>query len=690
MAGTSDKEGFEHKKQISVNDIVGDIEKFPPASGTKIKIGTRKAPAKETRENIEQLRIERDLFKEAISAVSHPFYAIDANNYKILMANPASRNLFGDLSAHPFCYSWTHGRNQPCAGADHPCPLEILKNTKQPLTLEHTHYDKQGRPRYFQIHAYPLLGPGGNVNIIIEYALEITELKKVVEVQRETEQRYREIIENAHDIIQSTRPDGTLAFVNQAWHDALGYTKDDLLSLNLFDIIHPDSLPQYREWFAKILAGQRVTEIPAALLAKNGRKIFLEGNVSPRMLDGKVISTHGIFRNVTARKQAEAALWESEKKYRSILESIEDGYYEVDILGNMTFFNDSLCQLLGYPENELRGINYRQLMDEEFSRKVFNTFNHVYRTGNPEKALDWQIKRKDGTTRWVEGSVSLISDEEGLAVGFHGIIRDVTERKSAEEKLARYSKHLEKIIAELNVAQEVQQNLLPHHPPTDRCFDIAGTSLYCDEIGGDYYDYIRLPWLGSRVYAVVVGDVSGHGVSSALLMAGVRAYLRSRVLLPGSVAEIITDVNRLVSADTLETGQFMTLFFLVFDTQTGLITWVRAGHHPAFFYSPFAGCCGELGGESLPLGVTGDWEYKAYRARAKPGEIFILTTDGVWEAQNGKGEMFGKKRFKKIIAEKASLGAEGILESIIAAVATFRGDAPQNDDITLVVIKYLK
>ena len=104
-------------------------------------------------------------------------------------------------------------------------------------------------------------------------------------------------------------------------------------------------------------------------------------------------------------------------------------------------------------------------------------------------------------------------------------------------------------------------------------------------------------------------------------MASVRAYLRGRALQPGSATEIISDVNRLVSADTRETAQFMTLFFLVIDAKTGRLTWVRAGHHPALFYSPSAGCCGELGGESLPLGVTGDWEYKEYRASAKPEEI---------------------------------------------------------------------
>ena len=677
------------RKVISSEHAEANYKKKVSAAGTAIYISALDPSEKGTRNSLDRLRIERDFFQQIISAVTHPFYAIDANNLKVVMANQAATDLFGDLSDPPFCYSWTHGRSTPCSGKRHPCPLEIIKETKQPLAVEHTHLNKQGQPLHFQIHAYPLFDHGGNVSMIIEYSLEITKFKKMEEERRETEQRYQEIIENAHDIILSTKPDGTLAFVNQAWHAALGYTKTDLGSLNLSDILHPDTLSQYQELYAQVLAGRTVTEIPATFVTKDGRKIYVEGNISPRTLNDRVISTHGIFRNVTACKRAEAALWESEEKYRNILESIEDGYYEVDLSGNMTFFNDSLCNIFGRSENELLGMNFKQNMNKEFARKVFETFDQVYLTGIPEKGFEWQIERKDSQRRWIEGSVTLITEEDGSAVGFRGIIRDVTERKLAEEKLATYSKHLEQIIADLNVAQEVQQNLLPRTPPKDKCCDIAGTSLYCDETGGDYFDYIKMPWMGSNVYALVVGDVSGHGVSSALLMAGVRAYLRGRSLQPGSLAEIITDVNRLVSADTLETGQFMTLFLLVIDAQTGRLTWVRAGHHPALFYSPTAGCCGELGGQGLPLGVKKDWQYKEYNATAKSGEIFILSTDGVWETQNDKGEMFGQKRFKKIIGNNASRGAEGIRESIIEAVSDFKGKAPQDDDITLVVLKYL-
>jgi serine phosphatase RsbU (regulator of sigma subunit) len=258
----------------------------------------------------------------------------------------------------------------------------------------------------------------------------------------------------------------------------------------------------------------------------------------------------------------------------------------------------------------------------------------------------------------------------------------------AVRKKAKYSKHLEKIIAALNVAQEVQQSLLPQHPPAEMQFDISGGSRYCDETGGDYYDYIELPRLGSDVYAIAVGDVSGHGISSALLMASVRAYIRSRVTQAGSVAEIITDVNRLVSADTMETNQFMTLFFLVIEVQTGQLTWVRAGHDPAIVYSPASDEFGELKGAGIPLGVEQSWNYEDYAATIKSGQILVLTTDGIMETHNQKGDMFGKDRIKEVIRRNADLDAEGIRRAMFNTVENFRGKAPREDDVTLVVVKF--
>jgi two-component system cell cycle sensor histidine kinase/response regulator CckA len=140
---------------------------------------------------------------------------------------------------------------------------------------------------------------------------------------------------------------------------------------------------------------------------------------------------------IAERKQAEEALRESEEKYRTILESIEEGYYETNIAGDFTFFNDSLAAIFGYTRDEMLGMNYKKNTDKEASDRLYQVFNKVYTTGKPSKGAEYKISGKDGITRYVEVSVSLLKDTEGKRVGFRGITRDVTERKIAEQEKAR-------------------------------------------------------------------------------------------------------------------------------------------------------------------------------------------------------------------------------------------------------------
>jgi PAS domain S-box-containing protein len=138
---------------------------------------------------------------------------------------------------------------------------------------------------------------------------------------------------------------------------------------------------------------------------------------------------------ISEHKRTQEELKKSEEKYRTILENIEEGYYEVDLSGNFTFFNDSIQKILGYDRNELRGMNNRQYTDQENAKKLYQAFNKVFTTGRPTKEFDWKIIRKDGSERYVEASVSVLKDSEGKPMGFRGIVRDITERKEAEEAL---------------------------------------------------------------------------------------------------------------------------------------------------------------------------------------------------------------------------------------------------------------
>jgi len=169
----------------------------------------------------------------------------------------------------------------------------------------------------------------------------------------------------------------------------------------------------------------------AFLLSLRLRKAFKNTELQFRELK----ETYRAYKGeIIDRVQAEEALYESDKKYRTILNSMEDGYYEVDLSGNLTFVNPALCRHLGYSQEELIGMNNRQFMTEDTAERVFQTFSEVYRTGKPSLAYDWETIGKDRTKKFIETSVALIYDSKGEPIGFRGVGRDITERKKAQEQ----------------------------------------------------------------------------------------------------------------------------------------------------------------------------------------------------------------------------------------------------------------
>jgi len=239
----------------------------------------------------------------------------------------------------------------------------------------------------------------------------------------------------------------------------------------------------------------------------------------------------------------------------------------------------------------------------------------------------------------------------------------------------------------LGLAHEVQQSLLPQKDPSLSGFDIAGDSIYCDETGGDYYDFIETNRGGHAGLAVMVGDVSGHGVSSALLMATARALIMQRSSMPGDPADIINDVNRSLSLDTAQTGNFMTFFYCELSERGTMVQWVRAGHDPALIYDPSADTFDELKGHGLALGFDKTFQYDSFHRRMKPGEVIMLGTDGIWEMHNRAGEMFGKKALREVIRNSHTASARRIVDTVTGELERFRGDQAPEDDITMVVIK---
>jgi two-component system cell cycle sensor histidine kinase/response regulator CckA len=271
---------------------------------------------------------------------------------------------------------------------------------------------------------------------------EITERKRAEETLRESEEKYRSILENIQDGYLEVDLAGNFTFVNDVVCRRLGYSREELIGMNNRQYTDETAAKKTYQLYNRVYrTGEPVKSFEEEVIRKDGTRGIYELSVSLiRNLEGKPIGFRSISRDITERKRAEEALQKSEERYRTILESIEDGYYEVDLAGNFTFFNDSMCQIFGYPREELMGMNDRQYTDQETTRKLFQAFNEVYRTRKRSRVFDYEIIRKDGTKRHVETSISLQKDASGKPIGFRGIIRDITDRKRIEEQLFQAEK----------------------------------------------------------------------------------------------------------------------------------------------------------------------------------------------------------------------------------------------------------
>jgi sigma-B regulation protein RsbU (phosphoserine phosphatase) len=236
---------------------------------------------------------------------------------------------------------------------------------------------------------------------------------------------------------------------------------------------------------------------------------------------------------------------------------------------------------------------------------------------------------------------------------------------------------------------EVQQRLLPQGPPAVRHLDIAGHSTYCDETGGDYYDFLIVDETAPDAVLVALGDVMGHGVAAALVMAGARAVLRDRAETSGSLADLMNRLNALLATD-LDGTRFMTMYLSVINGHDGSFRFVSAGHDPAMVFDPVSGAFEETDAGDLPLGVSDEAEFEEHQfGPLKPGQIVFIGTDGVWECPDPQGELFGKQRLHQTIRSAAQRPAAEISRAIVEQLRTFRGTARQVDDITFIVIKVL-
>lgn len=327
------------------------------------------------------------------------------------------------------------------------------------------------------------------------------------------------------------------------------------------------------------------------------------------------------------------------------------GYQADDFLEGKIMFRDIV-----YPEDSPRTL--KEI--EKFVENGIEAYTQTYR-----------IITGDGRVRWVEDRTSVYQDEITGLRYHQGIVIDIHEQKKA-----------------LQLAAEVQRSFLPESSPSIPGLDIAGKSFSCDEVGGDYFDYFPGTETENDGFSVVIGDITGHGVDAALLMASARAFLRMRLSQRGTAEDIVKAMNSHLTKDMEKSCKFMSLFYLEIDPSLRKATWIRAGHDPALVYNPEIDQFSELKGPGIVLGLDENFHYEEQTiSELVTGQIFVLTTDGVTEASNKSGEMFNKELLQVIIRTHRHSSSQAIVDAILEELFTFTENSEIEDDVTVVVIK---
>lgn len=265
----------------------------------------------------------------------------------------------------------------------------------------------------------------------------------------------RAFVESSSDIIIILSLEGVMTYVNPAIEKALGFKPEEMTGAKGFECVHPDDMKFIKDSFVVLAADKKSPPIygEMRLRHKNGSWRIFEAVVSNLVKKDVIEAIMINYRDISERKKAEEDLCKSDERYRTILEDIQDGYFEVDLAGNFTFFNETLCRVSGYSRDELTGMNNRQYTDEEELKTVYQAYHNVYLTGEPHKDLVWKIRTKDGGIRYIEGSISLLKNSSGNPTGFRGIARDITERIEALEALKK-SEALYRLLAD-NISEHV-------------------------------------------------------------------------------------------------------------------------------------------------------------------------------------------------------------------------------------------
>jgi PAS domain S-box-containing protein len=329
--------------------------------------------------------------------------------------------------------------------------IYVMEN-KESICREEKITRQNGEMSWISVVKTPWFDSDGNIVGTLGISRDITDKKTAEIILKESEERLKDLFDNANDLIQSVDPQGYFRFVNKKWKKTLGYSEEESKKLHFTDIISKDYLPHCKKIFNELSQGESFDNVEVVFVSKNKDEITIEGNITPIIKNGEFSGTRGIFRDITERKKAEKELQESEERYRTIFENSAVGIMMTDYKENIISWNNFTEKLLGMNKNDLHMKPVRELYPSEEWEKIRK---ENIREKGMQHHLETKMYKKDGNTVDVDVSVSVLKDNAGKIIGSIGVFRDITKRKEMEEKIKEVNNLLQ--IVNKNLEKKVEE-----------------------------------------------------------------------------------------------------------------------------------------------------------------------------------------------------------------------------------------
>ncbi len=484
-----------------------------------------------------------------------------------------------------------------------------------------------------------------------------------------------------------TNAEGNIEYVNPKFTRLTGYTAEEVIGKNPRILQSGNTLlADYQRLWETIRSGKEWQgEIQNK--RKNGELYWAREHITAiKTPEGKITHFIAIQEDITERKQIKEALERSEARFRQIAEMTGEWIWEQDPNGRYTYSSAAVREILGYAPEEIINRQYYEFFTPEDRRHWEAQIPDISMVQQRFFRIINHYRHKDGHEVFTESTGEPILDEQGRLTGWRGVDRDISRQVEAEALIHETQVKLAVTRNELKIARRIQKSLLPSASLKLPAVHVVGYCLPAAQVGGDYFDYFQRP--GQHI-DVVIADVSGHAVGSALFMVETRSALKTQLQLERKVADTLALLNESLFEDLNRADHFITMFYMRYNATTRELTYANAGHNqPLLLREKHPGCV-QLDADGLILGVKRDVSFEEKLILLEPGDTVFLYTDGLTEAESQEGEFFGSERLCDLLAQHLQATPQELIDIVLTELHDFCGNTAFNDDVTMVVLKVL-